>query len=131
MKPMTRHALIACLSLVPYCAIAGEALLCDNARIVSKLKSGYSNPENVAAARIDTPREIAYGAPPAGARIAFEKSRYCEANVVLANGQTDTIYFRLNVINGGKVQDWVEPCYKRLHDKSMLSDGCVDHRPKK
>ena len=112
-------------------ARADEALQCDDKRIIAKLNSGYSNPENIASKRIDKPREMGYGSPPAALKAMFDKARYCEANVVLANGGSDTIYYRLNVLKGGKVQDWVEPCFKKLNDKSMLADGCVDHRPGK
>jgi hypothetical protein len=121
----------ALLALAAGPALADEALACDNKRIVSQLNNGYSNPEGVAKTRIDAPREVGHGLPPAQARVAFEKSRYCEANVVLANGGTDTIYYRLNVMKGGKAQDHVEPCFKKLNAKSMLADGCVDHRPAK
>ena len=70
-----------------------------------QLNTAYSNPEGVAKTRIDAPREIADGLPPAWARVAFEKSRYREANVVLANGSTDTIHYRLDVMKGGKAQE--------------------------
>lgn len=126
-----RAALSVSLAIVSLSAAADEALSCDNKRIVAQLNNGYSNPEGVAKARIDAPREVGYGLPPANARIVFEKSRYCEANVALSNGDKDTIYYRLNVIKGGKAQDHVEPCFKKLNAKGMLSDGCVDHRPVK
>lgn len=126
-----RVALSVCLAFASLSAAADEALPCDNKRIVAQLNNGYSNPERVAKARIDLPREVGYGSPPANATSVFEKSRYCEANVALSNGDKDTIYYRLNVIKGGKAQDHVEPCFKKLNAKSMLSDECVDHRPKK
>jgi hypothetical protein len=120
----------ACLALVSLSAAADEALPCDDKRILIKLSNGYTKAEGVKA-RIDKPREVGYGLPPPNARIAFEKSRYCEANVALSNGDTDIAYYRLNIIKGGKAQDWVEPCFKKHNAKSMLSDGCVEHRPGK
>lgn len=124
-------ALTMTIGLAALPAAADDALACDDKRIIAKLNSGYSNPDNIAKTRIDKPREVAYGLPPALARATFEKSRYCEANVVLGNGDTDTIYYRMNVMKGGKAQDWVEPCFKKLNAKGQMADGCVDHRPAK
>jgi hypothetical protein len=121
----------ACVSMAPLTALADEALPCDDKRIIARLNSGYSNPEGIAKTRIDKPRELAYGLAPTASRDGFEKARYCEANVVLSNGEADTIYYRLNVLKGGKAQDWVEPCFGKSNAKSMLADGCVDHRPQK
>lgn len=116
---------------MPPVAALSNSRGCYEPCIVARLTNGYPNPEGVAKARIDKPREVGYGMPPVNARIAFEKSRYCEANVALSNGDTDIAYYRLNIIKGGKAQDWVEPCFKKLNAKSMLSDGCVEHRPGK
>lgn len=128
----SRLAITACLALASLSAAAEEALPCDNTRIISQLNNGYHNPEGVPPkARIDKPREVSYGLPPANARLFFEKSRYCEVNVALSNGDKDTIYYRLNVVKGGKAQDHVEPCFKKLNAKSMLSDNCEEHRPGK
>ena len=123
--------LAACLASLSGPAHAGEALMCDDKRIVLKLQNGYTSPDGKASVTIDSPREVAYGLPPESARSAFEKARYCEAKVSLGNGQTDTAYYRLNVMKGGKTQDWVEPCFLNLNAKGPVNDGCVDHRPPK
>ena len=120
---------VACLLAGIARAQAGDALMCDDKRILVKLQSGYSSPDGETSVRIEAPRELAYGLPPPAARTAFEKARYCEARVVLGSGETDMAYYRLNVMKGGKTQDWVEPCFLKINAKGPMSDACADHRP--
>jgi hypothetical protein len=109
-------------------ASAADALKCDDRKIVTKLQSGYTPPASGMKFKFEDIREVGYGAPPKIAAATFEKSRYCQARIVLDSGVTDMAYYRLNVLKGGTVQDWVEPCFKMSNDKGM-KDGCVDSRP--
>jgi hypothetical protein len=111
-------------------ARADEALPCDHPKILIKLQNGYTPADANMQFKVADVHEVAYGAPPKLAAAVMDKSRYCEARIALANGKSDPVYYRLNVLKGGIAQDWVEPCFKSLNDK-VMKDGCVDDRPPK
>jgi hypothetical protein len=138
-KPWQGAAVLALMTTVyAACALGSEPPECTSTRVVSKMRQAYSvwlldTPK--AKFRIEDVRETGYGSAAKGvnlhapAKDHYNRSRYCEARVVIDGGQTEVGYFRLDGLKNPDDDDYNFALCFASHN--TRNDGCVDERAPK
>jgi hypothetical protein len=120
-------------------ASAAEPPPCSKPSVMSHVKQAYGGmlmlENSTRKFRLEDPRETGYGPAAPGAnqytpsKDYYNKSRYCEADIKLNNGDSEKAYYRLDGRNDDADIDYnFSPCFIKHNTRK---DDCVDERPGK
>ncbi|MEO8751308.1 MAG: hypothetical protein ABI624_01390 [Casimicrobiaceae bacterium] len=119
----------------PAAAAAAEPPACDSGALQANMRLAYmawlpGTPK--VRVRLEDVHETGYGAAGSGGNpyvptaTARGRSRYCEARVVLSNGQKDVGYFRVDTRDDAPDRGFIlAPCFWNHSG----GDGCAGERP--
>lgn len=132
----TVSVILAVAGIADTVSFAAEPPPCSKPSVLSNVKRAYEGmlmlENSTRKFRLEDPRETGYGPAAPGvnqytpSKEYYNKSRYCEADIKLNNGDSEKAYYRLDGRKDDAEIDYnFSPCFIKHNTRK---DDCVDER---